>query len=753
MSSRALVLLCLVFSACPPVEVQPPPEPGPLRAGVSTRRLDVPIGVAMGGYSRTRPADEPGSPWARQLPSSRGLHTEPTVRVIAVTNGLERVAFIRMDTTLISSTLRARTQAALAAIGETAHVFMHATHSHSSPARIMPPARLGGPTGTDFVSLVMDHYDAEVEDRMTRAIVEATREAFDDLKRVSVGVGSVEAGEFNNDRRCENDPVYGPDYRDTKFTVLRFDEVDEAGAPVKPLAAMLHYPMHGTVLGSQNTLVSTEITGAVELYASDLLGVPVMYVQGAAGDVSPKGSPFGHDALQGLERQGRAAAALVKQAFDGAQPGAAKDRVRLELRERGVLLSREAMGYVKGEFPEFGGIQCAAGQGGTCGSVKSTPAEVMCLPLEPRKAFKTALTLVQLDDVAFLSTPGELGTGLSHKLHASLAPLGANTVLAVGYAQDHYGYLLEEDDWLRGGYEPTVSAWGWRFGPYLLSELDQLVATIEQEQPAADTAELPEVTPRARTDSTGPAQVTLEPLSGPRLTTHVFAFEGGDPGLGTPQVSLEVSNGGAWAPVMASATRAVVNGPELLLRYAATPTYRADASATRRTHGWTVQFETIPGTPLGDYRLVAKGRIRLAGAESEYTLISAPFQVQPSAAATHRPTLRFTGDGRLALEVRFPPNPTEHAVGRDDVVKHYRVRDADSNPRDGARVRGGAVTASLLSPSGAAGVTLTWSDAEQAWVSEPQPASGAYTVEVAAGGLVDAHGNLNETPLTATATR
>ncbi|MGV3624525.1 MAG: neutral/alkaline non-lysosomal ceramidase N-terminal domain-containing protein [Archangium sp.] len=749
MSSRLLFLSCLIFCACPKPVEPPPPEPGPLQAATATRRLDIPIGITMGGYSRSRPSDEPGSPWAKQMPSSRGLHTEPTVRVIAMSNGLERVAFIRMDTTLISSTMRARTQAALTAAGETAHVFMHATHSHSSPARIMPPARLGGPTGTDFVSLVMDHYDAEVEDRMTQAIVAATVEAFANLKRVSVGVSSVEAGDFNNDRRCENDPVYGANFRDTKFTVLRIDEVDDNGAPIKPMTAMLHYPMHGTVLGSENTLISTEITGAVELYSGDLLGVPVMFVQGAAGDVSPKGSPFGHDAMQNLERQGRAAAVLVKQAFDAAAPGNAKEKSRLDFRERGVTLSREAMGYAEGEFPEFGGIQCAAGgDSPVCGSIKSTPAQVSCLPLEPRRPpFKTAMTLIQLDDVAFVSTPGELGTGLSRKLISTMAPLGASTVFAVGYAQDHYGYLLEEDDWLRGGYEPTVSAWGWKFGPYLLNELEQFVATVDQQQPSADVAALPEVTLRERTNSTGPAKILTEPLDGQRLTTHLFEFEGGDPGLGTPQVSLEVEEGGSFVPVQASATRVVVNGPELILRYSATPTFRSQPMATARTYVWSVQFETLPTTPLATYRLVAKGRIK-NGSESDYSLISRGFVVSASDAASTA-TARFTTDARLALDVRFPPNPTEVASNRDDPVKNFRVRDADSDPRDGARLKGGSVMATV---NGTA-TTFTWSDSERAYVSEPQTSTGLFTVEVAANGVTDGSGNHNGLALTATATR
>ena len=753
-SSRAcfVVVSLLFFSACPAPK-PPAPEPGPLQAGVATRRLDLPVGIAMGGFLRQRPASDPGSTWARQFPASQGVHTEPTVRVVALANGLTRVAFIRLDTAIISPTLRSRLIATLTAAGEAAKVLMFATHTHAGPARYMPPARLGSATGTDFVSLVMDHYDAEVETRMTAAIVEAVTEAFANLKPVSVGIASVESGDFNNDRRCENDPIYGYDFRDTALTVIRIDEVDASGAPVKPLTALLHYAMHGTVLGSDNTLQSTEAPGALELYSSDALGIPVMYVQGAAGDVSPRGGAFGHDDLQRLERQGRAQAVLAQQAWAQAAPGPAIAKARLDFRERGVLLTREAFGYAKGDFPEWGGIQCAAGGPGPCGAVKSLPSEVFCLPLEPRKPFKTSLSLLRIGELLFFSLPGEPGTGLSRKMVSALAPLGATTVLPVGYAQDHYGYLLEEDDWLRGGYEPTVSAYGWKFGPYLLAQFEDFVATIDAPQEAPDLAVVPDATPRAVTDALAAPSVVTEPLDGERLTTHVFEFEGGDPALGTPRVSLEKAEG-VFVPVQASSTRVVINGPELLLRYAATPTFKVQPDVTTRRHLWSVKFETIPFTALGTYRLVARGKTKVAGAQSSYELISRAFTVRKNTSVGARVTARFTADGRYAVEARFPPNPTQYAMGSSDPVGAYRVRDADSNPNDGALARGGTATGTLHAPdTSTSTVTLTWNAQESAWVSAVLTAPGAYRLELTPGTLVDGNGNENGGLLSTNATR
>jgi neutral ceramidase len=736
MSFRLVALPLLVLVGCSAPTPPPPPQAGPLRAAVATRKLEAPVGVPMGGYLRTRPASDPGSPWARQFPASKGVHTEPTVRVLALTNGLTRVVFVRLDTPIVSPTLRARTIAALTAAGESAKVFIWATHSHAGPARFMPPARLGSSTGTDFVSLVMDHYDLEIEARFTKAIVEATTEAFSKLEPVSFGVATADGSEFNSDRRCENDPIYGRNFRDTDLTVIRFDVVNEQGERVHPLTALVQYAMHGTVLGGDNTLFSTEAPGALELYASDLTGVPVIYVQGAAGDVSPRGDALDHGDLQRLEFLGRTSAALAKDAFDRAAPGAPVAQARLDFFERGVLVSRAAIGYAEGEYPEGGALQCAAGGEGACGEFVSQPEDVVCLPLERRRAARTPLSLVRLgEDLLFLSLPGEPGTGLSRKLHTALAPLGASRVLTVGYAQDHFGYLLEADDWLRGGYEPTVSAWGWKFGPYLLAETEAFVASIDQTQTPADQPATPE--PESLRPIATPAnapRILTEPQDGARLTTHEFVFEGGDPALGLPQVALEVHDGTRFVPVMASPTRAVVNGPELLVRYAATPTYKSNPDATARQHAWTVQFETIPSTPLGRYRLVARGK-----STDAYELVSREFTVTKSVAASAR--ARLTADGRIAVSGRFPPNPTVSMGG--EILSNYRLRDADATPQEGARLLGSStVTVTLRAPDLSTSMAqLTWSDAESAWVSSPLAQAGAWQVVVAAGALTDRHGN------------
>ena len=46
----------------------------------------------------------------------------------------------------------------------------------------------------------------------------------------------------------------------------------------------------------------------------------------------------------------------------------------------------------------------------------------------------------------------------------------------VGYAQDHEGYLLTVEDWLSGGYEPSINIWGPLQGEYMMEQALKLAA-------------------------------------------------------------------------------------------------------------------------------------------------------------------------------------------------------------------------------------------------------------------------------------
>src|SRR5205085_4950675 len=54
-----------------------------------------------------------------------------------------------------------------------------------------------------------------------------------------------------------------------------------------PLALMVNYPIHGTVLGQENVEISGDVTGIVSEYVEQKTGAPVIFINGAAGNLAP----------------------------------------------------------------------------------------------------------------------------------------------------------------------------------------------------------------------------------------------------------------------------------------------------------------------------------------------------------------------------------------------------------------------------------------------------------------------------------
>jgi hypothetical protein len=54
-----------------------------------------------------------------------------------------------------------------------------------------------------------------------------------------------------------------------------------------PLALIANYAMHGTVLGGRNLQISGDAPGIVAEYVEQKLGAPMLFINGAAGNVAP----------------------------------------------------------------------------------------------------------------------------------------------------------------------------------------------------------------------------------------------------------------------------------------------------------------------------------------------------------------------------------------------------------------------------------------------------------------------------------
>jgi neutral ceramidase len=155
------------------------------------------------------------------------------------------------------------------------------THTHSAP-EVGPPGmyqcllgRSDHEWNRDYTEFVLDKLEWLVEYVRKRVVPARIRfgrgTSNANINRRSLNVdGAITLG-LNPDRPADHE-----------FGLIRVDR-----ATGEPIALLLNYPMHGTVLGSENLLVSGDAPGVVMAYLEERLGYRVLFLNGAAGDLAP----------------------------------------------------------------------------------------------------------------------------------------------------------------------------------------------------------------------------------------------------------------------------------------------------------------------------------------------------------------------------------------------------------------------------------------------------------------------------------
>ena len=284
------------------------------------------------------------------------------------------------------------------------------------------------------------------------------------------------------------------------------------------------------------------------------------------------------------------------------------------------------------------------------------------------------LSAARIGDWYLSTLPGE-PTILARERLREISPVDPERLIVVGCAQDHHGYVLTAEDWLAGGYEPSITFWGPLDGEQLIESSAHLltVLTTDARENAAqgstratvllstealepDRAPLAGSIPTAlptltnRLLPTQPATANL-PTSAARLASVFFTWIGEDPLEGTPTVAIERrADDGSFLPLTRRSGRTVHEG-DLILAWTPDPL----EGASGRTHYWTVEWQLVPplgnptvdardelsarlGLELGVYRIrvegegysVTSGELEVRAAELEVAVAVSSFSVAAS---------------------------------------------------------------------------------------------------------------------------
>lgn len=218
------------------------------------------------------------------------------------------------------------------------HSFIAGSHSHHTPVLELTDAPGKGKGRFDAAI----RYYAQMEDGIVAAIVEANQK----LVPAKLAAGSVQLADFNRNRHTKLEPKPS----DRELAVLRLDD-----AQGKPLAVLVNFTAHPTMIPSSTLKFSADYVGALKAAVEQVTGAPAIFMQGAAGDQSANKGAY-KDFQEYGQALGREAAKLAQslQPQEVKQPALQVREERFKFSSRTDLANPVVRGlYEKAFFPEL----------------------------------------------------------------------------------------------------------------------------------------------------------------------------------------------------------------------------------------------------------------------------------------------------------------------------------------------------------------------------------------------------------------
>jgi hypothetical protein len=358
---------------------------------------------------------------------STGVHDRLFHRVAALDDGSTQFFLIATDVGAFSVSVYDETMRKLqAATGiKPTQVWWTTIHTHSAP-EIGPP----GLSGVFMAERFQHEPNTEYTSWFEQKLIEGVTTARAQLEPARLGVGwGMAMANINRRARNEEGPTFlgiNPDGPvDRQIGLLRLEKADG-----KLLALIANYAMHGTVLGPQNTLISADAPGIVADYVEEKLGAPMLYINGAAGDIAPIYSVYSNFETGHLEQF----KVLLADKILAANRRIASTTSTVRLSVSGQII----------ETPRKPGLGWASDLSDYTRTT-STGETVVRLPLR----------FLQINgDIAIWAAPIELFNEISTHIR-SLSPFPYTFYF--GYCNGWLGYMPTKEEFAHGGYEPGTS--------------------------------------------------------------------------------------------------------------------------------------------------------------------------------------------------------------------------------------------------------------------------------------------------------
>lgn len=402
-----------------------------LRIGFARRDITPRLGLPLGGYGA-------------RLGGADAVLDRLSCHAAVFDDGNDALALVALDLVHVFGDWVARVRSRIRRRRGIAadRILVAAIHTHAGP-------------GVFRSSIERDDRLADYEEKLIEQVATCVGDAAAAAVPASLRFGSAATAGIAANRRDPAVPV------DEKVRVLSAHHSDGA-----LLGAIANFACHPTVLPAANHGYSGDLLGVGSERAARILGAPVLFLNGAAGDVSTRFTRRAQTHTE-VERLGGLLAGAVVQAIDhGAEIACSELKGAVQavpVRRRALASPDAAVAQLQAAVAELertrGGQEDAGRLRLAEARVEGAQAELWVSSqggweaLFGERPALAELQALRLGDVAIVAVPGELFSSAGAAVRRRLR----ERALVAGYANDYLGYLIPEADAAEGGYEALIA--------------------------------------------------------------------------------------------------------------------------------------------------------------------------------------------------------------------------------------------------------------------------------------------------------
>lgn len=392
--------------------------------------LSAAINVGVGKVEITPPVGTPSAGYReRKGEGMEGTHDPLLAVALFIDNGTKQLALCSVDhlgftyeiVQKITQKIHSHPQLSRC------EIFIASSHTHSGGGAYLDIPLLGPNLAGAYDPAVAQFYI----DRTCEAILAA----YQNVVPAKMGIGYGKAENLSQYR--SRWPQHLTALNDV--TILKITHLDDT-----PLAVLFNYPVHPTILTSQNRLFSADFVGYARDELASLIGpsVQALYFNGAQGDILPVILDE-NDRFNACRLLAQSLAGAVKEIWESTETSDTLD----------IATQKESYTFTP----------------------QATPAGLQI----PISTYATEMNLIVLNRLhAFITIPGELSCFYDKRLKEFGNELKFAQVSIFGLTNDAHGYIISPESWQRKTFESALSFGGEEYGAAVEGRAKSLLQSL-----------------------------------------------------------------------------------------------------------------------------------------------------------------------------------------------------------------------------------------------------------------------------------